>query len=787
VKTIYIHGPKTGGTSIRAMLEGQCSAERVYDLYTHDSVRAAVAAAAKSADLISGHFAMGAGQDVPGCQYFASLRNPVERVLSQYWHSRRVVNPDSWTSGAMTNAAKVMGPVEFARSFPVLGRLQCCLLAGGVGGYYHDGRAVGDNELLEMAAWGLDLCAWYSVLDMRDASLAWLNATQHFQIPKLPRLNVSANAEDVSDAELAQIHELCAPDIALLHYAREGLSQWEPKPEPLREVPPVQISSKPQSAVPHIVHIIWFGGDQPEPVARCIAEWRRLNERNDWRIIVHHDDSELLPELRAAYDTATDAAQRSDLLRYSLIARYGGWYVDADMWPVQPMDAVAQFGEPGDRLIVSRQHGHKSGDRLPYANAPIAGAPGNAGIMAVVRRCAEITRPTGRTCWGPEVIKSLVQANPTAFMVIGWPWFFPAAIGRTELPWAAAMGGDTGYLRRCCPSTHGLLPVAIHLWAGGRDTKMPELNGPTVWLMEDSHANAVNAPSGKGKWADGHPMWAIRMGLECAGWNVYMRAPIHGPAVPPNCRAAVVWNGRTEHTRAGVAACAELGIPVWRVENGFFDRRRHAQVDARDILHWASWATTEVLRGPAPDVGRERLAAVLPDGIANMNPCRSGHVLVLGQVNGDTQLADSELPGWGPLQTLVERNLPHGVRAVFRAHPLERITRAPILPPCEAETLAEALADACLVVTINSNSIVEALAAGVPCVAFGPSTAITAGVCARATVATIREDIENALAGVGAPSTADVRRYLEHLACHQYSLLELSCPDFWSQRIGEPQ
>jgi hypothetical protein len=101
--------------------------------------------------------------------------------------------------------------------------------------------------------------------------------------------------------------------------------------------------------------------------------------------------------------------------------------------------------------------------------------------------------------------------------------------------------------------------------------------------------------------------------------------------------------------------------------------------------------------------------------------------------------------------------------------------------------LTAALAGAALVVTINSNSIVEALAAGVPCLAFGPHTAIMAGVCARATVATIREDLARAMSGANTPPLADVRRYLDHLACHQYSLLELADADFWRARIGSPE
>ena len=71
------------------------------------------------------------------------------------------------------------------------------------------------------------------------------------------------------------------------------------------------------------------------------------------------------------------------------------------------------------------------------------------------------------------------------------------------------------------------------------------------------------------------------------------------------------------------------------------------------------------------------------------------------------------------------------------------------------------------VITINSNSIIEALAQGVPCLAFGPSLAINAGAVHPTTMATLQEDIKEMLKG-WRPAEGAVENYLQWLAARQY-------------------
>ncbi|GAH50060.1 unnamed protein product, partial [marine sediment metagenome] len=254
-----------------------------------------------------------------------------------------------------------------------------------------------------------------------------------------------------------------------------------------------------------------------------------------------------------------------------------------------------------------------------------------------------------------------------------------------------------------------------------------------------------------------------------------------------------VWNGMQTALAKDIEPAKRIGIPVLRLEHGFFDRNRHYQVDHSGILHRASWRRAILTGDPPPQGAAERLARFVPGGIQPQRSKRDGYVLVLGQVTGDSQLADSKIQGMPRLEKAVLRALPRGVPAFFRPHPQcshikpHRLHQTlPRLPQENEKTdygktkhgagLTKVLAGARFVVTINSNAITEALAMGVPCLAFGPSLGIDAGAVHPTTPETLKNDLKEMLGGWRAPDAA-VRRYLEWLAARQWSADELADPE----------
>ena len=267
------------------------------------------------------------------------------------------------------------------------------------------------------------------------------------------------------------------------------------------------------------------------------------------------------------------------------------------------------------------------------------------------------------------------------------------------------------------------------------------------------------------------PHGAVREGLRRLGHQVEVVCPGDWPVFCTLPDVAFLWNA--VHGRRGVLA-AELRrrrIPVLVMEHGFFDRRTYTQIDPLGFNHTASW--TGVLQSSAPPDGARRFREAWGKRVRPMR-ARDGYVLIVLQVPKDAQLRDSEIRHPGPFVGAVEDALPRSVDIRVRPHP-----RSDWLPgatnrsvPVESG-LEDAVRGAAFVVTINSNTGNEALAWGCPVLCLGPALYADAGVARPTGLAGLAEALAAVLAG-WRPGSTDVRNYLHHLACRQWSLDELA-------------
>jgi mannosyltransferase OCH1-like enzyme len=100
--------------------------------------------------------------------------------------------------------------------------------------------------------------------------------------------------------------------------------------------------------IPNSLHMIWVGdNDAPAFFHEHVSAWRELMP--DWtiRIWTNHDirEKNFEPDVLSQIKKATSGAQKADLMRYSIIERYGGVYMDADMIPRRALDPILCLGE----------------------------------------------------------------------------------------------------------------------------------------------------------------------------------------------------------------------------------------------------------------------------------------------------------------------------------------------------------------------------------------------------------------------------------------------------------
>jgi len=117
--------------------------------------------------------------------------------------------------------------------------------------------------------------------------------------------------------------------------------------------------------IPKIAHLIWFK-DSPEikhgrikysPILQDrIDRLKLLNP--DYEIMVHDDDTHLNPLYRRAWDYTEQFAPliyHSELLRYSVLQKFGGWYLDVDCIPLVPFEYIKNVYDIGDRMFITRR------------------------------------------------------------------------------------------------------------------------------------------------------------------------------------------------------------------------------------------------------------------------------------------------------------------------------------------------------------------------------------------------------------------------------------------------
>jgi mannosyltransferase OCH1-like enzyme len=103
------------------------------------------------------------------------------------------------------------------------------------------------------------------------------------------------------------------------------------------------------SLIPRTMHHIWIGPRSlPEEFAGYRRAWAELHPT--WEHRVWTNANTPLPGMvnQDAWDRAEEVVTgsveqfRSDLLRYEILYRFGGVYVDADMEPRQPLDQLLE-------------------------------------------------------------------------------------------------------------------------------------------------------------------------------------------------------------------------------------------------------------------------------------------------------------------------------------------------------------------------------------------------------------------------------------------------------------
>lgn len=85
------------------------------------------------------------------------------------------------------------------------------------------------------------------------------------------------------------------------------------------------------------IHYIWLRGPLPDYARANIAAAMDLCPGFEYHVWDDRRADLLPPEMRTVYESMAHAQAKTDLLRFYLIRRFGGWHLDCDARPVRDL------------------------------------------------------------------------------------------------------------------------------------------------------------------------------------------------------------------------------------------------------------------------------------------------------------------------------------------------------------------------------------------------------------------------------------------------------------------
>jgi hypothetical protein len=210
--------------------------------------------------------------------------------------------------------------------------------------------------------------------------------------------------------------------------------------------------------MPQIAHFVWLGSPVPSVVRQLIDEFRKHHAH--WDVKVWNGFPEEFPDdLFRLCLTTHQLCMRSDMIRLWVLARYGGLYLDSDIYTLRNMDALCSLAP---FTVKERFSGG-------VANA-VLGAPVEStlyqSLLEEARRALLTTDKRKRTVCGPRLLRAYARRHPDCFRFLPEHYFYIFRRAASAWNFMASkpekQAADLRVLRG--RMVDGVTPYGIHLW-----------------------------------------------------------------------------------------------------------------------------------------------------------------------------------------------------------------------------------------------------------------------------------------------------------------------------------
>ncbi len=166
--------------------------------------------------------------------------------------------------------------------------------------------------------------------------------------------------------------------------------------------------------IPRVFHRVWLGGNPlPDEFVEFGETWERHHP--EWEMKLWTDDKVAELDMPEVFSRARNTSEGSDILRYELMRRFGGVYMDTDFECRRPidgliegLDAFAGYQKPGS-----------------VCTALIGSVPNHPAFEAAIERApARVDTESYPDSTGPTFLTELLPEFPDV-KVFDPPYFYP--------------------------------------------------------------------------------------------------------------------------------------------------------------------------------------------------------------------------------------------------------------------------------------------------------------------------------------------------------------------------
>ena len=100
------------------------------------------------------------------------------------------------------------------------------------------------------------------------------------------------------------------------------------------------IKPKGEAKIPKIIHQIWLGDAIPNALYDMMDTIKKVNPGYDYKLWTDVEAEEFMFENKQLFNKLRNLGQKSDVLRYAILLKYGGIYLDTDFIGIKSFDEL---------------------------------------------------------------------------------------------------------------------------------------------------------------------------------------------------------------------------------------------------------------------------------------------------------------------------------------------------------------------------------------------------------------------------------------------------------------